>query len=777
MAEPREQTWSGTEDDEAVFDDEAERSAMAELGAGLSLDDVALPEDAPPSAEALCRERGAASLCAFLMLQRALAARPGFLATASAPRSISLLRVPSLEWLDDVGYAWSCVTEEHDRQAERGEIAAPECELGDPRLVAVRVRQQHGRRIGPRRGAYVIRVRGAAPRMAEAEFLSALSQGRPVHVLAADPAMVHPTVRLGVQQGLRIGLPDAALLLDLALLLRGEAEGGGAPAIPPVVPPGLAGRAAEVLPLHLLLADRPGASAQQMLDHFDRMLDPRHAAWTEEADPAGDGGAARSVAKRDLRREVRLDDLPGMGAAGPWARQVAADLRAYKLGTLPWTELCRGAVLAGPPGTGKSTIARAIAAEAEVPLFTGSLAEWQGSRDGHLGDLLRSMRDCFAAARRQAPCVLLIDEVDSFPNRAAVRHRHRDYVLQVVNGLLELLDGAVPRDGVVVVGTCNDPSDLDPALLRPGRLEEVIPVPLPDAEALVEILRVHLGLGRGGGDGSVDHGMPVSEDDLLDLGHAALEREATGAVVERWCRDARRRAATQGRGVTAADLRTVLGPGRPPVTPALRHRTALHEAGHVLAYEAAAPGCVLEARLTLRGPLAGATELHPDRNPAVPPLHTPRSLWLTLRAQLAGRAAEEELLGVASSGAGGSPQSDLAIATRMALTLLGAHGVGCEPEALCWHGPPEHLSDPGARALLPPDLRESVQELLANAYLGARDLVRANTALVNAVADALLATGRLDGQDIATLLGAHGISDPAADPYEPEGAQAGEARR
>ncbi len=181
--------------------------------------------------------------------------------------------------------------------------------------------------------------------------------------------------------------------------------------------------------------------------------------------------------------------------------------------------------------------------------------------------------------------------------------------------------------------------------------------------------------------------------------------------------------------------------------------------------------------MALRGPLDGATELHPDRNPAVPALHTPRTLWLTLRAQLAGRAAEEEILGVASSGAGGSLQSDLAIATRMALTLLGAHGVGAAPEALCWHGPPEHLSDPGAQTLLPPELRDRTQELLASAYAGARDLVRANTALVIAVADALLATGRLDGPAIAALLGAHGISDPAADADEPEGTQAKEARR
>ncbi|MFL1461615.1 AAA family ATPase [Roseococcus sp. DSY-14] len=784
MAEPRDEAALDGDGQPGTQPDEVQRP----WGSEEAGDDF-LAEAPTLSAEAACRERGAATLAALLLLRRALDTQPGFVATASQSRAVSLLLLPSLDWLDEVERAWSCITQEHARQTELEELRILEAEAGDPVLAAVRRRQRQGAAASAKRLAYTIPVRSAPPRQAENEFLGALSLGRPVHVLAADQALVHPVVRMGVQQGLRVPAPDAALLAELAALMRGAASDGTAPQ----VPTGLAERAAEVRPLHLLLADRPGACAQQILDHLDAMMDPHRPAWTDVTGVDGVGVLLRPVAARDLRREVRLDDLPGMGEAGEWARQVAADLRSHKAGLLPWTEMPRGAVLAGPPGTGKSTLVRALAADAGVPLVTGSLAEWQASKDGHLGNLLQAMRETFATARSKAPCVLLIDEIDSFPARASVRHRHRDYVVEVVNALLELLDGPTPRDGVVVVGTCNDPSTLDPALIRPGRLEKVIHIPLPDAEALAEILAVHLGLGAAG-----DHDVPapaarqvqdmvaqgpaptaaaITVAELEELAHSAVEREATGAMIERWCRDARRRAAALGRGVVAADLRTVLGPGRPPVTPALRHRTAIHEAGHVIAYEAAAAGCVLEARVALRGPLSGATELHHERNPALPPLHTPRTLWLTLRAQLAGRAAEEELLGMPSSGSGGSAQSDLALATRLAVGVLGAYGVAPGTDAIWWHGPPELLADPGHQLMLAPDLKRRAHQLLAQAYEAARLLVGANRALVTRLAEALLTRGVLDAAAIAVLIGPDGVLDPSGEADQPASTRTREARR
>ncbi|WP_328804124.1 ATP-binding protein [Roseibium aggregatum] len=114
-------------------------------------------------------------------------------------------------------------------------------------------------------------------------------------------------------------------------------------------------------------------------------------------------------------------------------------------------------------------------------LVASSLAQWQAA--GHLGDLLKAMRRTFAEARKKAPCVLFIDEFDSVGDRATAGGDNALYIIEKINGLLECLDGVEDREGVVVVGACNHPHRIDPALLRPGRLERTVLIPLPDEEA------------------------------------------------------------------------------------------------------------------------------------------------------------------------------------------------------------------------------------------------------------------------------------------------------
>ena len=187
-----------------------------------------------------------------------------------------------------------------------------------------------------------------------------------------------------------------------------------------------------------------------------------------------------------------LEALAGYGAAREEGLAIAADLRAYRAGTIGWSSVARGMVLAGPPGTGKSLFARALARSAGVPLVIGSIAAWQANRTGHLGDMLAAMRASFEEARRLAPCVLFIDELDSIGDRTRFDERHRDYSVQVVNALLEQLDGAAAREGVVVCGATNDPGRIDPAVLRPGRMEQVVWIGLPELDDLITMLRTHL---------------------------------------------------------------------------------------------------------------------------------------------------------------------------------------------------------------------------------------------------------------------------------------------
>jgi cell division protease FtsH len=167
------------------------------------------------------------------------------------------------------------------------------------------------------------------------------------------------------------------------------------------------------------------------------------------------------------------------------------------------------------------TFAQALARSCGVPLIVGSYAQWQTSGGGHLGDLLRAMAASFDAARKAAPSILFIDEIDSFYARQHGDTRNRDWWANVVGGLLQLLDGVEKRDGVVVVGATNHPELVDPAIIRGGRLDRTLEIGLPDQAALAGILRVHL------------------RDDLAhtDLMLVAMQATgATGADAERWVR-------------------------------------------------------------------------------------------------------------------------------------------------------------------------------------------------------------------------------------------------
>lgn len=165
-----------------------------------------------------------------------------------------------------------------------------------------------------------------------------------------------------------------------------------------------------------------------------------------------------------------LRDMAGYGEAADWGIRLADDLAAWRAGEIAWEDVDRGAVLHGRPGTGKTTYGRILAATCGVPIIEASSARWQAM--GHLGDMLKAMRKSFEMASKQAPCILLLDEIDAFGDRESdTSGDNTDYKRQVINALLECLDPPEGRPGVVVVASTNFPDLIDPALLRPGRLE------------------------------------------------------------------------------------------------------------------------------------------------------------------------------------------------------------------------------------------------------------------------------------------------------------------
>lgn len=686
-----------------------------------------LSPDVEPFRQAV--DLGPATTCALLLIRAALLQTPGFLERAMEPGTVSVFHLPDKEWGQSLVEAWSLVVKGRARQVStpRGDSVADASSRRLARAHAGAGEAHHDEE----NLRQVVAIEGTSwARRSAIDRSDAVNMYQVTHAFSPDPdAMLPPDVILAEDQRLTILPPDSEVVGLLALAL--SSEGGWPSAQEVCMPAAISASASTVTPSVVNLARRPGQTSATYLQRLAEFMVKRDFL----------------VTKGKERKGITLDDLPGLGAAAEWGQQVAADLQAYAAGTLSWSEVDRGVVLEGPPGTGKSSFARALSNSAGAAFISASLAQWQGDRDGHLGTLCAAMRRSFEEARRRAPCVLLIDEVDAFPTRTSVRHAHRDYTVQVVNALLEQLDGAVDRTGVLVIATCNDSSGLDPALIRSGRLEQVVRLERPDEEGLVDIARVYLA-------GS------LADADLKPLAMVAHRRGAVGADIEHWCRGARRRARTAGRSMLLEDLIEEIGEAPPMHGSEAIWRMAVHEAGHVLACAMLDPSSIREVVVDPAIGGRSATIVDPLHLFSEIPHATRAQARAQLRAALAGRAAEEIILGEPSGGSGGSAASDLAKATKMAGLEVVSSGLEEHPEGLLYLGDAddhrrlEHL-------LLLPEIRQRVAVVLRDAYADTLDLVRRHRAGVERVAAALVNRGSLSGEEAGALLGSLKLEDDA----------------
>ncbi len=418
----------------------------------------------------------------------------------------------------------------------------------------------------------------------------------------------------------------------------------------------------------------------------------------------------------------RLCDLGGMKEARAWGDDLARDLAEFKAGKLDWRDVDPGVVLHGPPGTGKTLFAKALAATCNVPLIATSYAEWQRTGDGCLGDVLLGMKMAFDRAACTPPCILFIDELDSLPARGR-SHRHDDWWRSLVNAMLELLNGAADRAGVVVVAACNDIGIVDPALLRSGRLDRRIAIGMPSVDELNDVLRFHL-----------------TKEEVRKAGDLqAIAVHCIGmtpADVSKLVRDARRHARKWKRDMRRVDLLAVLEPDKRDAD--LDWRIAVHEAGHAVA--AISLGLMSEANVSIVGQtgIGGRTFLAFENT--VMTAKTVSSMMTTL---LAGRAAEQIVLGSVSSGSGGGEDSDLARATRMATNAVSMLGLSQRP-TLMWYGPQD------SRTALVPDnpITAEVDAMLTTSYDAALALLTAKRAKLEGVARALVSQRVLSHRDL-----------------------------
>jgi ATP-dependent Zn protease len=422
---------------------------------------------------------------------------------------------------------------------------------------------------------------------------------------------------------------------------------------------------------------------------------------------------------RPPRTSGDLKLLEGMGALEQAARALVADFIGYQQGHVAWRDMSRSLILNGPPGVGKTFAAGVIAAAAGAHLVTGTVGEWQAA--GHLGDMLREMRKTFSVARAETPSILFVDELDGFGSRSDDGDRNQSYRRQVINEFLNLLNGLADQEGCVIIGATNDVSQLDPAIVRPGRFDQIIEVPLPGPTAVAQILRHHV---RG------DLGA-AEVDDL-----ARQARGRTAADIEAAVRAARGRARSERVPLTAAHVAAALAPNS-EIPESLSWRIAVHEGGHALVAHLLGVGRVESVRLT---PDGGLTTIAPRHSEGLP-----EDIEAALAYQLGGRAAERLLLGNVGSGSGGPEHSDLARATRAALEAELSLGAGAT--GLVW-------LPPDTRHLANPQLRERVSARLEAAEARAFAVLSEVRPALDNLARVLLRERVLEGWSLQLLLNA-----------------------
>ncbi|NKL23697.1 AAA family ATPase [Rhizobium leguminosarum] len=358
-------------------------------------------------------------------------------------------------------------------------------------------------------------------------------------------------------------------------------------------------------------------------------------------------------------RTLRLEELHGYGAAKEWGLQLAKDLEAWRSGNLKWSDVDRGLLLSGPPGVGKTIFARALADTCGVNFVATSVVQWQAK--GHLGDLLKAMRADFASAVDKAPSILLLDELDSIGDRKTFTGEYASYSIQVVNALLEALDGSANRDGLVVVGATNYPEKIDAAIRRPGRLDRHVAIGLPnEADRLAMI------------------GQMLGEHEVADISSLGpLTESMAGADLARMVRDAKKKARREQRSLSLADLTSLL-PDLIKIDGQYRYAVAVHEVGHALVGKALNIGYFFSVDL--------ANQINPrlelqSYGQAV--FGIPRVLIRNAQRyrdeicfRLAGMAAEQVIFGYHTDGAGLGATSDLATATGLAVQMETQFGMG-----------------------------------------------------------------------------------------------------
>jgi cell division protease FtsH len=454
---------------------------------------------------------------------------------------------------------------------------------------------------------------------------------------------------------------------------------------------------------------------------------------------------ARLVSDKSVK--VTFADVAGVEEAKAEVQEIIDFLRDPQKFSKLGGKIPKGVLLVGSPGSGKTLLARAIAGEAAVPFFSISGSDFV---EMFVGVGASRVRDLFEQAKKSAPCIVFIDEIDAVGrHRGAGLGGGHDEREQTLNQLLVEMDGFEGTEGVIIVAATNRPDVLDPALLRPGRFDRQVVVPIPDVKGRLEILKVHT------------KKIPLDSDVNLEV----LARGTpgfSGADLANLVNEAALLAARKSKSKVdmpefeSAKDKVLMGVERKSmiISEEEKKNTAYHEAGHALVAKLM-PGTdpIHKVSIIPRGRALGVTQQLPldDRY-----TYSKDYLLKTLNVLLGGRAAEELALHHMTTGAG----NDLERATDLARRMVTEWGMSEKLGPLTFGKKDEQIflgreiaKHKDYSEKIAEEIDEEVRNLVTGAYEESKKLLAENYDLLESFARALLEKETIDGHDIDRMIG------------------------
>ena len=470
----------------------------------------------------------------------------------------------------------------------------------------------------------------------------------------------------------------------------------------------------------------------------------------------GIGGVGKANAKVYVEKStgVTFRDVAGQDEAKESLQEIIDILHSPQKYTEIGAKLPKGALLVGPPGTGKTLLAKAVAGEAGVPFFSISGSDFV---EMFVGVGASRVRDLFDQAKKHAPCIVFIDEIDAVGRqRGAGLGGGHDEREQTLNQMLVEMDGFAANEGIIIIAATNRPDILDPALLRPGRFDRQIVVDKPDVKGRLAILKVHI------------KGKPIAKDVDLDV----LARRTpgfTGADLSNLVNEAALLAARRNKkSIFMSELedsieRVIAGPERKSKVMSDKEKrlTAYHEGGHTLV-GMLLPNADPVHKVTIipRGRAGGYTLMLPkeDRSYA-----TRGELLDKLKTLMAGRVAEEVVLKEISTGA----QNDIQRATQMARSMIMEYGMSKHLGPIAFGESSDHQVFLG-RDLnnqrnyseeIASDIDREVYKLITSAYEECRIILSDNIEKLHAIAAALIEKETLEADELKDIVGFGNVTE------------------